>query len=321
MYVSGQFKKKKPLFTFETTEDLLLFVKSRFLDNMLSSVKKGNSNESISDGIFDRIGFSTKVLREDDYGIDYLCSVGKEYGCSIHPTKTFVAQLKSNFNSVVYDLSKNGKNNWLIENNIPLFFCVYVESTGLLYFYSSSMINDFNIRRYKNVNKITFTFREPNEDLCEVGIHRALSGDEEIYEIDCGVPFLKISVLETNDDHGAEFDNYRGILEKVINKDNENIVYRNLGLPFMTWLHQYKMNDKDIAFGWADYSDDKLISGKELLNQLYQPVITLCKTYYHENDTDKYQKLKTLVDSIDCNDRTRSVLQGMGFRDSNDNII
>jgi hypothetical protein len=320
--VGGQFlKRTKPEFIFLNIEELLKFVEKTFLKNMLKKTKKGNVSESISDGIFDRIGFTTNISREDDYGIDFLCSVGKDYGDSIYPTKTFITQLKSNFNDIDYDLTIIDKNKWLVENNIPLFFCVYTEKEGNLYFYSTSMINDFNIRQYKNINKIRFKLREPNEELCRIDLHGLLPLNATVYEIDCGIPFLKISVLETIEDNKIEFDNYRIILEKIIKKENENIVYRNIGLPFFSWLHQYKTNDLNILFGWADYSDDFIIKGDELLNKLYQPILTLCNTYYHEGQSDKFEKLKSFVELIEYNDKTKSVLEALGYRDKNGQTI
>jgi hypothetical protein len=283
--------------------------------------KKGNSNERISDGIFERIGFVTKVLREEDYGIDYLCSVGRETENSIYPTKTFVVQLKSNFNDIIYDLTNIEKNRWLLENNIPLFFCVYNQKEGNLYFYSSSMLNDFNIRKYNDIKNIKFKFREPNEELCKINLYSPLKLEEKTYEIDCGIPFLKISVLETLDDNPNEFSNYRDILEKVIKKEDENIIYKNIGLPFFYWLHQYKTNDLNILFGWAEYSGDYIIKGDELLNKLYQPILTLCNTYFNENNVEKFEILKKLVETIEYNEKTKSVLEALGYRDKQGKMI
>ncbi|MGE0077495.1 MAG: hypothetical protein AB7S48_06520 [Bacteroidales bacterium] len=320
--VSGRIKKSlERKLIFESTEEFLKYVKLLFFDDMNIKTKKGNSNERISDGIFERIGFVTKVLREEDYGIDYLCSVGRETETSIYPTKSFVVQLKSNFDEIVYDLTNVEKNRWLLENNLPLFFCVYVENEGNLFFYSSSMINDFNIRKYRDIEKIKFTFRPPNDELCAIDIHSVLKTEAKSYDIDCGIPFLKISVLETLADNPKEFNNYRDILEKVVRKENENIVYRNIGLPFFSWLHQYKTNSTEIIFGWADYSDDCIIKGDELLNILFQQVLTLCNTYFHEKQNDKFMKLRYFVDLIDYNDKTKSVLEVLGYRDKQGRII
>ncbi len=288
---------------------------------MNTRTKKGNSNERIADAIFERIGFTTKVLREEDYGIDYLCSVGRETENSIYPTKTFVTQLKSNFDTISYDLTKKEKNKWLIDNNLPLFFCVYIEKTGLLYFYSGSMINDLIIRNNTEIEKLSFKFRQPTEDPCIVPIISPIIDGQKEYIIDCGSPFLKISVLETNDDNKVEFDNYRNILENVIKKENENIVYRNLNLPFMAWLHNYKENDANITFGWADYSDDGLVSSETLLDNLSQIIMTLCKTYYHEGKTNEYEHLKQIVDTIKMNEKNKTALTNLGFRDEKGNII
>jgi hypothetical protein len=286
---------------------------------MLKNTRNGDSNEEIVSGIFKRLGYVTTIKRQDDFGLDYLCTVGKEYGKSIYPTKTFTVQLKSNFDDISYDLTKKGKNNWLLENKLPLFFCIYCEDKGIVYFYSSAMLNDYIIMKYNQIDKISFKFGDPNtED--KIFKPTKLAPTETEYIINCGHPFLKVSVFDTIK-KVREIKNYREILEKVLNKENENIVYRNLNLPFMTWLHIYKTNDINITFGWAEYSDDSVINSKTLLNNLAQIIMTLCKTYYHENKMLEYNNLKQIVDKIEFNDKNKNTLTDLGFRDKNGEII
>jgi len=323
-WLKDRFTKKKPEFVFDTTKDFLSYCKEIFFEpetfgNMLNNTRNGDSNESFVDGIFKRIGYVTTIKRQDDFGIDYLCTVGKKYGKSIYPTKSFMVQLKSNFDNIEYDLAKKGKNNWLLENNLPLFFCIYCEDTGFVYFYSTAMLNDFIIRDYKNIKKIIFEFRAPDGE--NIVPQKEEVEDTEIdYKINCGHPFLKISVFDTIK-QTEKIKNYREILEKVIEKENKNILYRNLGLPFMFWLHNYKVNDKSILFGWADYSNTMIVSSDTLLDNLDQIIMTLCKTYYHEGKTSEYEHLKQIVDTIKMNKKNKTALENLGFRDKNGNII
>jgi hypothetical protein len=321
----GVFKRlfHRPKFVFQDNEELLKFVNETFFhdekyERMLNKTHSGSSSEDAVSGILTRIGFCTAVRRQSDYGIDFLCAIGRVFGESIFPTQTFTVQLKTNFDNEIIDISNAQKYDWLINNKLPFFHCVYDEGKGDLYFYSTSLLHDYAIHsRTSTANKLSLKIQEPQKKLTKCAVNydtNNYTNKRKIYQIDCGQPFLKINVLDTPSKDPDKFDKYKDILEKIITKEKENIAYRHLNLPFMSWVHQYKMNDPNILFGWADFSDDKLIGSNELLKSLGQPIMTLAKTFEVEGDTESYEKLRVIVDKIPFEGNNQSSLVNLGFR-------
>jgi hypothetical protein len=71
----------------------------------LNSVRKGERSEYISQGIFSALGYSVPILRQEDFGLDFLCTTVENKGKVSFPSKSFTVQLKSNHDNIVYDLS------------------------------------------------------------------------------------------------------------------------------------------------------------------------------------------------------------------------
>ena len=282
---------------------------------MLSKTNNGTIAEKFADGIFSKMGYSTKIQRESDYGIDFLCTNGKLYGESMYPTTSYTVQLKSNFKPIAYDIAKTERYKWLINNNLPFFFCVYNEQTIELCFYSTSMINDLIIRKYDAVEKLKFVFTEPDGQPETIWLHEVLQSEEKEYTIYCGKPFLKIKATDNN------LEDYKEIIEKVIKVENQNIVYRNIGLSFFYWLHQYTTNDKNIIFGIVDYSDENIFDSDSLLSNAGQIIISLCNSFKHNKNDEVFGYFKKIVDKIPFNEKNKPSLKMLKFRDENGNII
>jgi hypothetical protein len=144
--------------------------------------------------------------------------------------------------------------------------------------------------------------------------HSEIYLDEEqlknkIFKIDMGHPFLTISIKDLEDD--LKIKNFRKILDKVLTRENENIVYRNLKLPFMRWLHNYDTNSEKIIFAWAhDERNPQL-----LLKSIGHIIISLCHNYKINNKLDDYQSLRKFVFRLPFNKDYKSSLITLGFRD------
>jgi hypothetical protein len=61
----------------------------------LNSVRKGDRAEYITQGIFSALRYSVPVLRQEDFGLDFLCTSVESAGKISFPTKSFTVQLKT----------------------------------------------------------------------------------------------------------------------------------------------------------------------------------------------------------------------------------
>jgi len=279
----------------------------------LNSVRKGDKAEYISQGIFSSLGYSLQVLRQEDYGIDFLCTLTETSELVSYPTKSFTVQLKTSHDNIVYNIKDKTKVKWLFENNLPFFICYFDSIENRVDFYSTSMLSHYLITKPTNVTKLSFQMSSGFErNSIYLNEHKS---SNKIFKINLGRPFLSISIMDLADD--TIINDRKKILDKVLKRENENIVYRNLGLPFMLWLHEYETNKNDFSFGWSHFSVKDIIGSDLLLENIGHIIISLCFTYKIEDKIDDYNKLKEFVLKLPFNDEFKSSLINLGFRDKN----
>jgi hypothetical protein len=283
----------------------------------LNSVRKGDRAEYISQGIFSALGYSLPVLRQEDFGIDFLCTVVEQSGKVSFPTKSFTIQLKTSHENIVYDISNPPKVKWLLENNLPFFICYFDMTANRVDFYSTSMLSNFLISKPDKVTKIAFKM-DPLSGACVIPYHEHKKGNK-IFRIDMGKPFLSILISDLTND--LLIKKYRIIITNVLKREYENIVYRNLNLPFMRWLHDYETNKERMLFGWVHFSDLKSLKSQDILESAGHILMSLCYNYKEEGKTDDYNKLKEFVLRLPFNNEFKSSLVNMDFRDNNGNEI
>ncbi len=282
----------------------------------LNSVRKGDRAEYITQGIFSALGFSLQILRQEDYGIDFVCTLVQRDKIVSYPTKSFTVQLKTNNNNIVYPLSNPLKVKWLLENNLPFFICYFDEGENRVDFYSTSLLNEFIFKRPICATKISFR-QEAGLGKCILP-HRTHK-KQKIYSVELGRPFLSISLTDLTDQNVIE--QRKVILDKVITREIENIVYRNLKLPFMRWLHEYETNKENILFGWAHFADDKIIDANRLLENVGHIIMSLCYAYKSEGNSQDYERLKYFVLKLPFDSVYKSSLINMGFRNESGDSI
>lgn len=278
----------------------------------LNSVRKGDKAEYITQGIFSALGYSIQILRQEDFGIDFLCTITEKDTIVSYPTKSFTVQLKTSHDNIVYNVANPRKVKWLLENNLPIFICYFDNINNRVDFYSTSILHKYIITKPRNVTKISFRM-EQDLGKCKVdlGIHKK---GNKIFNLFLGRPFLSISLSDLSDD--SIIEKRKLVLNKVVNIETENIVYRNLGLPFMRWLHQYETNVITMSIGWVHFSDDGVIKSEELLDKVGHIIMSLCYAYKEEGKSDEYSKLKEFVLKLPFNNEYQSQLINMKFRNT-----
>lgn len=283
----------------------------------LNHVRKGDRAEYITQGIFSAFGYSIQILRQEDYGIDFLCTLTEKDKIVSYPTKSFTVQLKTSLDNIVFPTTNPKKIEWLLVNNLPFFICYFDNPNNRVDFYSTSLIHKFIITRPNKVTKLSFQFSSTH-GLCTVdlGFHKK---ENKIYNLPLGSPFLSVSLNDLTNETLIEDRKY--ILNKVIDVEIQNIMYRNLGLPFMRWLHKYETNEKKIEVGWAHFADDGITKSNELLNKIGHIIMSLSYAYKAESKREEYLKLKEFVLKLPFNNEYQSALVNMNFRDNTGNPI
>lgn len=285
----------------------------------LNTVRKGDRAEYITQGILSALGYSIQILRQEDFGIDFLCTLTERDNLVSYPTKSFTIQLKTSHDNIVYKVKENNRVKWLLENNLPFFICYFNNSENSVDFYCTALLNKYIISKPDNVSKISFRMEnEIGSCTLHLGIHNK---ERKIYQVELGKPFLSISINDLSNE--AVIEDRKIVLNKVVSYENENIVYRNLNLPFMRWLHKYDTNSKIIHLGWVHFTgEDCKTNSTELLKSIGHIIMSLCYAYKEEGKEEEYKKLREFVLKLPFDDYIyNSSLINMGFRDNEGEVI
>jgi len=283
----------------------------------LNTVRKGDKAEYITQGVFSALGYSMQTLRQEDFGIDFICTLTERDIVTSYPTKSFTVQLKTNHENIVYSVKNAPKIKWLLENKLPFFLCYFDSVENRVDFFSTSLLHRYTIIKPHGVTKISFR-RELEIGSCVLQLGEHKKG-RKIFNIELGKPFLSISLGDLADEKIIE--QRKVTLNKVVDCENQNIVYRNLKLPFMRWLHNYETNSENILFGWVHFNDENIIRSDELLESVGHIMISLCSTYKAEGRNKEYNSLKEFVLKLPFDKNFKSSLINMGFRDQSGNPL
>jgi hypothetical protein len=305
--------------------------------------RKGSEAEYLSQFYLSTFSFSNPTYRQEDFGIDFVCSLIDEEGINLYPTDSFCIQVKTtkDENKQLIQLKKENEKDldWFYYNQIPYFLCwIDMEGDKTMYFYSVAQVWILEARKNRSYKFIKIIYETDVNGSCTNGFEPTKEGDT--YTFNIGHPFMTISFEDAK--RKEMMGVKKEILRSVINVERENISFRNLKLPLMRWLYKYETNNKDtFIFGWnhlCDKNKDESINiPGNILAHLGQLLITLAKSYeLHKNDTengDKYilhhNNLRKMIADLPFNDKDieeilyeyNRYLPDLGFTDKYGNML
>jgi len=292
-----------------------------------NNLRKGDRAEYLTQAYLTSISFSNPTYRQEDYGIDFTCTLIEKDGTALYPTDVFAVQVKSNKDSndqkIVFKKTKKQHLKWLFNSQIPYFLAwVDEENTKAMYLYSISQIWYLEVLKNRKYKALEFEYDTTKGT--SINGFEPYSHTNDTYYFKVGKPFLTFEFDDLKD--GKKLEEKKKILAKVIKIEKENIMFRNLKLPIMRWLHKYVTDNADsFEFGWAHFSDEAkflpINKSQDILTHIGHMLIALAQSYKLNNKNEEYHKLKefivklpqknTEVDGISYN--YKSFLETMGF--------
>lgn len=91
-------------------------------------------------------------MRQEDYGLDFLCTLTEKKSIVSYPTKSFTIQLKTSDKNIIFQVNKL---QWLENLNLPFFICQFDNEKNSIDFYYTSQLHHYYITRPKSVTKIS----------------------------------------------------------------------------------------------------------------------------------------------------------------------
>ena len=93
-----------------------------------NNLQKGSKAEYLTQVYLTAIFFSNPTYRQEDYGIDFTCTLTEKIKANLYPTDIFAVQVKSNKDTKDQFLKFKKKHKkdlmWLYNNQIPYFLCL-----------------------------------------------------------------------------------------------------------------------------------------------------------------------------------------------------
>jgi hypothetical protein len=180
----------------------------------------------------EKIAFTTPVLRQEDIGIDFLCTLAEPKGTMLWAGPSFAVQAKNQPNTIRY--LKDYELEWICKLQEPLLIAIGDEEEQRVSLYSTW-------RRMRVVldgapGGIIFSFasRDPEQPLTE----KDATGCQTVY---LGIPIVQATPKEMADPAHAK--KIRRVVEQWIHIDRTNIVQAFADIHWNIGPHTYRTNE------------------------------------------------------------------------------
>ena len=207
--------------------------------------REGFRSEYLANYIFSAFGPSLPVVREDDYGIDLICSLAFQEGVYMKVGGTFGVQIKCEGKDFKY----RGKQatDWLFSLEFPLFFAEVSKLESRIKIYTMWNINRFLLSLEKG-NQETYPeeiFFKPTQD------DELKSPEKDTGVIPLGHPILDFNIMEIGEKPIKE--KYQKILNEWLEFEIENYSYRRAGVSRVFGYIKWETN-KSLDEGFRTWS-------------------------------------------------------------------
>lgn len=276
---------------------------------MLKHTRKGAHAEYLANYMLSLLGFTAPVPRQEDYGVDFFCSLNIDDNNRTLVGDAYAIQIKSTTDSLIY--GKDSKNNWrrdqidfLFNVKVPFFLGVVDLESETLSIYSLST-HRFIKKVHPNCSLITFEF-DPSPG--ETKIHGITAssqvsnllkdyGDHKNYKINLQHPVIQITSKSLNDP--IRTNEYINTMRLHIRMEQKNIVFDELKWPHFHWPHRYITNHSDIEYKWIHFDGEPEISNPDIiLNHNGQLINALALSFKLYNRKPEYEAMLTITKSL-----------------------
>ena len=236
-------------------------------------------SEYLAHYVFSSFGTSVPVPRQEDTGLDLICTLTERVGQRLWPKASYCVQVKSTPDSWVFDDERSVK--WIIEHPLPVFLCVVNKKEAKLSVYHTSPRFSAGIT----------TPRPPRLEMVpgKAGDGYGLAWQRDGYELGengehpLSAPIAEFTLTEILDD---EFHStIKSILERWIHFDQQNILRIQAGLPQFVTDYSYRTNinaDIGTSRSWStDIDEDRF---RKIMSQLTEQLRWLGRYLYDKGD-------------------------------------
>jgi len=233
---------------------------------LLSSYREGNRSEYLAQYLMSAIGLCAPVLRQEDIGIDFYCSIAERANRVLTFHSPFGLQVKSDSDPLTFG-GTDDKGNWkaaeiawLQSQELPLLIGVVSKKTHSMRLHSTQMLAHVFAQSLVpgQVNLVPDAERDSSANVPHAAGSAQAElpeehGDRRVWEVPLGPPVAVVDLASVEDEE--ERSKIRHSLTASVRLDAANLKYRGLHCRFNQWWLEVEANamhtGKQLAFQYS----------------------------------------------------------------------
>jgi hypothetical protein len=264
---------------------------------------ESNRGEYLAQYFLAALGVSAPVIRQEDIGVDFFCSLAREENRKLTFHSPFMVQhgaegsKKFTYGGYVDGKWRSDEIDWLFSQELPLFLCVTNREQGHFQLYSTSAMW---LLRYQfgTMTSIVLCPDEKHDPLKESvrdKIGKEGHGDGFEYHVPLGNPIVDVGFLDLKKNTRA---NIIESLRKAIALEQMNITLRRLGVHVASWFPNITPNDPaslEVSGNAVFWNGSTAMNEVRQLESLKDIVVTLALNIQAQAQADTAEKLANLA--------------------------
>jgi hypothetical protein len=269
------------------------------------NLNQGFRAESLAQYILSEFGPCIRVTKENDYGLDLICSLMDVKGPVGYVKEVFGIQVKSGKEPFRY----NGVHllTWLTNLNIPLFFARVNRKKASLKLYCSWTLTFILQWETKGFVKNNLLFL-PEDNLNTELKHPEETENETIIHL--GKPIIELDTMQLSDKTFR--DKIFKILDEWVSFEYQNYAYRIAGIPvsfgYKTWT-----TNESLDTSFREWYQPYFFGGVcfDKAKEAFIKSATVMGLSWQESDKDAFQNLKEYFENshLNPNNFTKSIFK------------
>lgn len=198
----------------------------------LKSFRMGDRSELLIEYLLSGLAFTTRVPRQEDVGVDFLCSlINEDENRLLRAGPVFVVQAKSSCTEIVYE--KPHELDWIINQENPFFICVADRNQSAMDMYSTWNLHKALLADVPGGALRRIVLR-PGKESDEV----VIGHPDGTQEVPLGRPIVHVAHSDIMSDDRAR--HLAGVVRGWVLLDRGNIVRRFQGLNYILGPRVYE---------------------------------------------------------------------------------
>ncbi len=188
-----------------------------------ANYRGGDRSEYLAKYGLSRFSFVYDVDRQEDFGVDFYCTLAAERDRNIYPEESFYIQVKSDakFPPLERDVIQ-----WMHYHAAsPIYYCVVDKGTSTLSIYSTTLIWNA-LSRCNTAERISIALRQKDHPFDDNPYQVGTNEDDAEFKIYLGGPILVQTLDQLEEDKGLVAYT---IMKRHVLRDMNNIINMRLG--------------------------------------------------------------------------------------------